>query len=80
MLSALTPGAVLAAADDADADVRKRRVCEANFFLGELALQQGTKEEASRLFRLAATDCPKGRSAWTGAVGERELKALGMTP
>jgi lipoprotein NlpI len=77
-LGQMTPGAVLAAADDADADVGKRRVCEANFFLGELALQQGTKEEASRLFRLATTDCPKGRSAWTGAVGE--LKALGMTP
>jgi lipoprotein NlpI len=77
-LGQMTPGAVLAAADDADAGVKRRRVCEANFFLGELALQQGTKEEASRLFQLAATDCPKGRSAWTGAANE--LKALGITP
>jgi lipoprotein NlpI len=77
-LGQMTPGAVLAAADDADANVKKRQVCDANFFGGELALQQGKKEDASRLFRLATTDCPKGRSAWTGAVGE--LKALGITP
>jgi lipoprotein NlpI len=75
-LGQMTPGAALAAADDVD--VKRRRVCEANFFLGELALQQGTKEEASRLFRLATTDCPKNRSAWTGAAGE--LKGLGITP
>jgi lipoprotein NlpI len=77
-LGQLTPGAVLAAADDADANVKRRQVCDANFFVGELALQQGKKEEASRLFRLATTDCPRARSAWTGAVGE--LKALGITP
>jgi lipoprotein NlpI len=77
-LGQMTPGAVLAAADHADADVKRRRVCEANFFLGELALQQGTKEEAARLFRLATTDCPKARSAWAGAAGE--LKALGIKP
>jgi lipoprotein NlpI len=77
-LGQMTAGAVLAAADDADADVKRRRVCEANFFLGELALQQGTKEAATRLFQLATTDCPKGRSAWTGAAGE--LKTLGITP
>jgi lipoprotein NlpI len=75
-LGQMTPGAVLAAAEDAD--VSRRRVCEANFFVGELALQQGKKDEASRLFRIATTDCPRGRSAWTGAVGE--LKALGITP
>jgi lipoprotein NlpI len=77
-LGQMTPGAALAAADDPDADLRRRRVCDANFFLGELALQQGTKEEASRLFRIAATDCPRGRGAWAGANGE--LKALGITP
>jgi lipoprotein NlpI len=77
-LGQMTPGAVLAAADDADAGVKRRQVCEANFFLGEIALQQGTKEEAARLFRLATTDCPKGRSTWTGAANE--LKALGITP
>lgn len=77
-LGQMTPGAVFAAADDPDADVKSRRVCDANFFIGELALQQGTKEEASRLFRSAATDCPKDRTARTGA--NAELKALGITP
>ena len=77
-LGQMTPGAVLAAADDPDADVKRRRVCDANFFIGELALQQGTKEEASRLFRSAATDCPKDRTARTAA--NAELKALGITP
>jgi lipoprotein NlpI len=77
-LGQMTAGAVLAAADDADADVTRRRVCDANFYFGELALQQGTKDEATRLFRLATTGCPRSRTAWTGAVGE--LKALGLTP
>jgi lipoprotein NlpI len=77
-LGQLTPGAVLAAADDPDADTKRRRACDANFFIGELALQQGTKEEASRLFRLAAADCPKDRTARDGA--DAELKALGIAP
>jgi lipoprotein NlpI len=77
-LGQMTPGAVLAAADDPDAGVKSRRVCDANFFMGELALQQGTKDEASRLFRTAAASCPKDRTAGNGAVGE--LKALGITP
>ena len=78
-LGQMTPGAVVAAAaNDADADVKRRQACDSNFFIGELALQQGTKEEASRLFRIATTDCPIGRSARTGAAGE--LKALGVTP
>jgi lipoprotein NlpI len=77
-LGQMTPGAVLAAADDTDADVKRRRVCDSNLFIGELALQQGTKEEAARLFRIAATDCPKDRSARDGALGE--LKALRITP
>jgi lipoprotein NlpI len=77
-LGQMTPGAVLAAADDPDADIKRRRVCDANFFIGELALQQGTKEEAARLFRIAATDCPKDRTAGNGA--NAELTALGITP
>jgi lipoprotein NlpI len=75
-LGQLTPGAVLAAAEDPDADTKRRRLCEANFFIGELALQQGTKEEAARLFRIAATDCPKDRTAGDAARGE--LKVLGI--
>jgi hypothetical protein len=51
----LTPEAVLAAADDPDANTKKDQVCEANFYSGEFALLQGAKDEAARLFRLAAS-------------------------
>jgi lipoprotein NlpI len=77
-LGQMTSGAVLAATDDPDADVKRRRVCDANFFMGELALQQGTKDEASRLFRTAAASCPKDRTAGNGA--NAELRALGIKP
>jgi lipoprotein NlpI len=57
-LGETTPAAVLAAANNPDAKTKRGQLCEANFYLGELALQQGSREEATRLFRLAAADCP----------------------
>jgi len=77
-LGQMTPEAVLAvAADDAaDATTKKSQVCEANFYSGELALQKGAKEDARRLFGLAAADCPKGFIEWSAA--NAELKALGV--
>ena len=33
-------------------------MCEANFYTGQLALLQSRKDDAVRLFRLAAADCP----------------------
>jgi lipoprotein NlpI len=69
-----TPAAVLAAADDPDAKTKRGQVCEANFYLGELALQQGTREDAARLFRLAAADCP--REFVEGHSAASELEAL----
>jgi lipoprotein NlpI len=77
-LGQMPPEAVLAAADDPDAVKKKSQVCEANFYSGELALRNGTKDKASRLFRLAAADCPKGNDELSAA--HAELKALGMTP
>jgi lipoprotein NlpI len=77
-LGQMTADAVLAAADDFDANTKRDQVCEANFYLGELALQQGTKEEAARLFRLAVADCRKDFAEW--AAANAELKALGATP
>ena len=55
---------------------RKRiRFCEANFYIGELSLQQGNKNDAARLFQLAAAGCPKGSNkSWAARA---ELKALG---
>jgi lipoprotein NlpI len=73
-----TPEAVLAAADDPDPNTKKGKVCEANFYTGELALQHGDKAEAARLFRLAADACPKRFNEYVAA--NAELKRLGATP
>jgi lipoprotein NlpI len=76
-LGRMPPEAVLAAADDADAK-KKSQVCEANFYGGELALRLNAKDEAVRLFRLAASDCARDVNEWFAA--NAELKALGETP
>jgi lipoprotein NlpI len=76
-LGQMTPADLLAAADVPDADTKKGQVCEANFYIGELALQQGGKEEAARLFRLAAADCPS--EFVEGPSARSELEALGVT-
>ena len=77
-LGQMTPEVVLAAAADLDASKQKSQVCEANFFSGELALQQGKKDEATRLFRIADEGCPKDSFQLTAA--NDELKALGAQP
>jgi lipoprotein NlpI len=69
--------AVLAAADDPDVK-KKSQVCEANFYGGELALRQGAKDEAVRLFQLAASGCARDGNEWFAA--NAELKALGAAP
>jgi lipoprotein NlpI len=70
--------AVLAAADDANAHTKSGQVCEANFYSGALALRQGAKDQATRLFRLAVADCPKDFIELHAA--NVELKTLGVTP
>jgi lipoprotein NlpI len=77
-LNQMTPAAVLAAADDPDATRKMGQICEANFYSGELSLTKGLKDEATRLFRLAASDCPHGFNEWDAA--NAELKALGAVP
>jgi tetratricopeptide (TPR) repeat protein len=57
-LGEATPAAVLSAADHADPIKKKGRICEANLFGAEYALLQNKREEAVRLYRLAASDCP----------------------
>jgi hypothetical protein len=47
-------------------------------YRGELALQQGAKAEAARLFRLAAADCPKSFIEYGAAIAE--LKGLDREP
>jgi lipoprotein NlpI len=77
-LGRMPPEAVLAAADDPDAKKKRKQVCEANFYSGELALRQGAKDEALRLFRLAASGCARDANEWFAA--NAELKALGAAP
>jgi lipoprotein NlpI len=77
-LGQLTPEAVLAAAADATPRIKQQALCEANFYIGELALQQGKADEAKRLFALAVADCRKTLTAYAGATAE--LKALDERP
>ena len=75
-LSQLTPEAVFAAADDPDPILRREKVCAVSFFIGELALQEGKKDDAARLFRAALTGCPRGFVEVRAAGAE--LEALGQ--
>jgi lipoprotein NlpI len=77
-LGQMTPEAVLAAAAHREASKQKSQVCEANFFSGQLALQQGKKDEATRLFRIAEEGCPK--DSFQLIAASDELKALGAQP
>ena len=74
-LGQLSRADLLAAADDPNPHTKKGQVCEANFYTGELELQQGAKEEATRLFRLAAADCPKSFREWAAAEAELRRSA-----
>ena len=66
---------VLEAADDANATVKQAHTCEANFYGGQYALIGGNREEALKLFRTAAKDCPRG--FLEGIAAGAELKAMG---
>ncbi|MFY9895001.1 MAG: tetratricopeptide repeat protein [Xanthobacteraceae bacterium] len=74
-LGELRPAQALAAADDKDQKTKQGQVCEAIFYTGELALLQGARADAARVFRLAASECPHGFVEWGAA--NAELKALG---
>ncbi len=67
--------AVLAAAADPDGPTLRGQVCEANFYIGQLALQRNAASEATYRFRLAALDCPN--DFVEGPAASAELIALG---
>lgn len=69
-LGEMPPDAVLAAAEDPDASRRKSRLCEAQFYGGAWALRQGRRDEATRLFKLAASACPYSYYEWAAAQAE----------
>lgn len=77
-LGQTTPSAVLAAAADPNAETQRGQVCEANFYLAELALEQNAITEAARLFHLAAIDCP--RDFVEGPAANAELTGLDRRP
>jgi lipoprotein NlpI len=77
-LGQMTSAAVVAAADNVNPRIKTDRLCEANFYSGEMALRTGAKNEALRLFKIAARDCPHGKDEWHPA--KAEVRALGAAP
>ena len=76
-LGELTTEALRAAADHPDPKTRGEQVCEVNFYTGEIALRGGAKAEATRLFTLAAQECP---ATWIELeAANAELKALAVS-
>ncbi len=74
LLGQITVADLSAAANHSDAGIRKAQTCEANFYGGKLASQRGKKEEAKRLFELAAAECP--RSFIEYGAANSELRSL----
>jgi lipoprotein NlpI len=66
---------VLVAADDPDATRKQAHICEANFYSGQHALIGGNRDEAAKLFKAAAKECPHGFIE--GIMAGAELKGLG---
>jgi lipoprotein NlpI len=75
LLGELSPEQTLAAADHAEPRTRSKQVCEASFYSGQLALLEAHKDEALRLLRRTAADCPRSLIEWTSA--RAELRLLG---
>jgi GAF domain-containing protein len=70
LLGESTPTALLASATDSDQKKSRERLCEANYFIGQFALQRGSKEEAKRAFQIAGRDCPRQLLEMGAAVAE----------
>jgi len=73
-LGQITPADASTAADDRDATVKKGQACEVNFYGGKIALLRGKKDDAKRLFELAAAECP--RSFLEYGAANAELRTL----
>lgn len=74
-LGQLNQEAVFAAADDSDSVAKRAQLCEANFYVGQWALQRNDKDLATRLFRLAADSCPVTSAVWYAS--QVEVKTAG---
>jgi lipoprotein NlpI len=62
------------AAGSADQDVRRRRLCDVDFYVGEHALEKGSSEEGRRLLQAAADGCPATAPEY--GFAKAELKRL----
>src|SRR5262249_44326851 len=69
-LGQITLADATTAADDRNAAIKKGQVCDANFYSGKLALQRGKKDDAKRLFELAAAECPRSFLEYGAANAE----------
>jgi lipoprotein NlpI len=74
-IGASDTGALRAAAADAPDDpTRRGQACEADFYLGVLAAENGASQEARRLLQSAVATCPQDFVEWSAAG--LELKRL----
>lgn len=71
----LKPDGALIAADDPNPALKEAHTCEANFYGGQYLLIQNSRDEAVKLFRSAAKDCPRG--FLEGIAATAELKGMG---
>jgi lipoprotein NlpI len=73
-LGDFTPDAVLAAADDPNVATKNSHRCDANFYIGELKLLAGAKDDPAKLFAQAAQAC--GHDDVELSAANAELKVL----
>ena len=73
-LGELSGAQTMAAAADVDPKKQAAQICEANFYGGELALLKKDRQEAARLLKLAAKDCPQDFVESTAAIAETIIK------
>jgi len=69
-LGQITAADANAAAANGDTATKKAQTCKANFYGGKFASQRGKKDEARRLFELAAAECPKSFIEYGAANSE----------
>ena len=73
-LGQMTADNLMKAAANADANIQKWQICEANYFTGEDALFHHQRTTALAHLKAARDDCPKGYSAYVAVL--MELKRL----
>lgn len=74
-LGKLAPEKIRAVAEgSADQDVRRRRLCDVDFYLGEYTLEKGSSEQGRKLLQAAADGCPA--TALEYGFAKAELKRL----